>query len=130
SSVAAYGASPQNAAYCSTKAWMNRFTEAVSIDLMAAKSTVTVQALCPGFILTEFHDVLRMDRSTVGSSWWMNADFVVDESLREFDQGTLFVVPSWRYKLIVALLKVMPGFVMRRAFRLVMRYRRKKKSAD
>ena len=127
SSVAAYFASPQNAAYCSTKAWMNRFTEAAALDLIARGSPVTVQALCPGFILTEFHDTLRMDRSTIPSSMWMNADFVVHESLRGFTKGTLFVIPNWRYKLIVAFLRLLPASLMRRgSIGLVKRYRRKK----
>ncbi|MGH9592211.1 MAG: SDR family NAD(P)-dependent oxidoreductase, partial [Bryobacteraceae bacterium] len=127
SSVAAYFASPQNASYCSTKAWMNRFTEALAIDLVARKSPVTVQALCPGFVLTEFHDTLRMDRSTIPAAWWMTADFVVEESLRGFGRRTLFVIPSWRYKLIVAFLRLLPGSVIRRgSIGLAQRYRRKK----
>jgi len=129
SSVAAFAPSPQNASYCSTKAWMNRFTEALAIELSARISPVTVQALCPGFVLTEFHDTLRMDRSTVPSSWWMNADFVVEESLRGFTRRTLFVIPSWRYKIIVAFLRILPGsWVRRGSIGLVRRYRRKKPS--
>ncbi len=127
SSVAAYTPSPGNAAYCSTKAWMNRFTEAVSMDLAAHKSPVTVQALCPGFVLTEFHDTLRMDRSKIPSSLWMNPDFVVEESLRGFDRRTLFVIPSWRYKLVVLFLRVMPESLLRRGTTgLAGRYRRPK----
>jgi len=130
SSVAAYGASPDNASYCSTKAWMNRFTEALSIDLVVKNSPVTVQALCPGFVLTEFHDTLKMDRSRISSSMWMNADFVVEESLRGFVRRTLFVIPSWRYKLIVAFLRLIPGSWIRRgSIGLVRRYRRKKDQA-
>jgi len=65
SSVAAYAPSPQNVSYGATKTWMNRFTEALAIELGAKSSPVTVQALCPGFTLTEFHDTLGMDRSTI-----------------------------------------------------------------
>ena len=65
------------------------------------KSPVKVQALCPGFTLSEFHDTLGMDRSPIPASLWMTADFVVSESLKAFDEGKLIVVPGWRYKLIV-----------------------------
>jgi short-subunit dehydrogenase len=127
SSVAAYAPSPGNASYCSTKAWMNRFTEALSMDLEARSSPVSVQALCPGFVLTEFHDTLRMDRSTIPSAWWMSADFVVEESLRGFAKRTLFVIPSLRYKLVVAFMKITPGFLLRRGtMGLAGRYRRQK----
>jgi len=127
SSVAAYGASPQNASYCSTKAWMNRFTESVSLDLLVRRSPVTVQALCPGFIMTEFHDTLSMDRSKIPASMWMNADFVVEESLRGFASGELFVIPGWRYKLIVRFLQLLPGSWLRRgSIGLARRYRQPK----
>ena len=35
----------------------------------------------------------------------MTADFVVEESLRGFDRGELFVIPGWRYKLLVWMLQ-------------------------
>jgi hypothetical protein len=37
----------------------------------------------------------------------------VDESLRGFDRHELFVVPGWRYKLIVWMLRVLPGSMIR-----------------
>lgn len=115
SSVAGFLASPGAVSYGSTKAWIHRFTEAVSIELAARKSRTKVQALCPGFTLSEFHDTLGMDRSPIPRALWMTADFVVTESLRSFDQGKLFVIPGWRYKLVVAGMKMMPGALLRRA---------------
>jgi short-subunit dehydrogenase len=114
-SVAAFSQSPQSVSYCSTKTWMNSFTEGLAIELAAKKSPVKVQALCPGFTLSEFHDTVGMDRRTIPKSLWMTADFVVEESLRGFDRGKLFVIPGWRYKLIVAMMKALPGPLMRRA---------------
>jgi uncharacterized protein len=108
SSVAAYGTSPQNVSYCATKTWMNRFTQGLAIELGAKSSPVTVQALCPGFTLTEFHDTMPMERSRIPAWLWMKADFVVEESLRGFDRGALFVIPGWRYKLIVGMLRLVP----------------------
>jgi len=75
---------------------------------------VKAQALCPGFTLSEFHDVVKMDRSAIPASLWMSADFVVEQSLRGFDRGDLFVVPGWRYKLMVAGIKLLPGALLRR----------------
>jgi hypothetical protein len=96
---------------------MNSFTEGVAMELAVKKSPVKVQALCPGYTLSEFHDVVHMDRSAIPKSLWMSADFVVGESLRAFDRGKLFVVPGWRYKLIVALMRTMPRPVMHWASR-------------
>jgi len=50
--------------YCATKAWMNAFTEGVHVELRSANSAVRAQALCPGYTLSEFHDVMGT-RSTV-----------------------------------------------------------------
>src|SRR6185369_7334880 len=104
SSVAAFGASPQNVSYCATKTWMNRFSEALAIELGAKSSPVIVQALCPGFTLTEFQDTMGMKRSAIPASLWMPADFVVEQSLLGFNRRKLFVVPGWRYKLLVGIM--------------------------
>jgi uncharacterized protein len=127
SSVAAFGAAPQNVSYNSTKTWLNRFTEGLAIELEARNSPVTVQALCPGFTLTEFHDVLGMDRAPVPRSLWMTPDFVVNKSLDGFARRKLFVIPGWRYKLIVGMTRVVPAPLQRwGSIRAVQRYRRKK----
>jgi hypothetical protein len=125
SSVAAYIVSPQSVSYSATKTWMNRFTEGLAMELAAKSSPVTMQALCPGFTLTEFHDTVGMDRSRIPESLWMTSDFVVDESLRGFDRRALFVVPGWRYKLIVWMLRLTPDALIRRwSIRTAQRYRR------
>jgi hypothetical protein len=115
SSVAAFAQTAGSVSYCSTKAWMNHFTSTVYAELEVQKSLVKVQALCPGFTLSEFHDTLKMDRSPIPASLWMTADFVVSESLRGFDEGKLIVIPGWRYKLLVMFLKAMPDWLVRKA---------------
>jgi hypothetical protein len=55
----------------------------------------------------------------------MSAEDVVDASLRGLARGKLFVVPGWRYKLYVFLLKALPGFLIRPlALRIKGKYRR------
>lgn len=122
SSVAAFGQSPGNAGYCATKAWMNSFTEGLCLDLAAVGSSVRVQALCPGYTLTEFHDASGIGRDHVPAAWWTSADDVVAASLRGLARGNLVVVPGLRYKLYVFLLKALPGFLIRF---LALRIRRK-----
>jgi uncharacterized protein len=107
-SVAAFALGPANVSYCATKAWMTTFTEGLYLDLKTANSPVRVQALCPGFTYSEFHDTLGTSRDVIPKSLWMSADFVVEDSLRGLDRGELMVVPGWRYKLLVALLRVLP----------------------
>ncbi|MGO9270874.1 MAG: SDR family NAD(P)-dependent oxidoreductase [Terriglobia bacterium] len=109
SSVAAWVPRPGATSYYATKAWINCFTEGLHLELKGAGSRVRVQALCPGFTMTGFHDVMGLDRKTISSgAWWMAAEDVVEVSLRGLAKGKLFVVPGLRYKLIVGLLRVLP----------------------
>jgi len=108
SSVAAFVCRPGAISYYSTKAWINCFTEGLYLEMKQARSPVRVQALCPGYTVTEFHDVIGLDRNLISAGWWTSADRVVDASLAGLRCGKLFVVPRFRYKFIVALLRLIP----------------------
>jgi hypothetical protein len=123
SSVAAFGQSPQNVSYCSTKAWMNSFTQGLHLELKGAGSPVEVQALCPGFTVSEFHDAAGIDPRTIPSWLWMRADDVVDASLRGLARGKPIVVPGGIYKLTVMLESWVPE---RLRTAIVVRFARKK----
>jgi hypothetical protein len=112
SSVAAFAPRPGSTSYYATKAWINCFTEGLYLELKSAGSRVRVQALCPGFTLTEFHDVLGIDRGFISRGWWMPAEEVVEASLQGLEKGKLFVVPGLRYKLLVSLLRLLPRGVL------------------
>ena len=108
-SVAAFVRRPGSTSYGATKSWMTVFTEGLYLELEAAKSAVRVQALCPGFTYSEFHDAAQLDRAKLAPrSFWLDADFVVDESLKGLRRGKLYVIPDWKYKGIAALLTKLP----------------------
>lgn len=111
SSVAAFARSAGNVSYCATKAWMNAFTEGLHLELKARGSRVAVQALCPGFTYTEFHDVMGVDRRTISRGLWLRAEDVVAASLRGLERGQWLVVPNWKYKLLVDVLPRLPLFM-------------------
>ena len=108
SSVAAFGQSPANVSYCATKAWMNSFTEGLDLELRIAGSAVKVQALCPGFTVTGFHEAMEMDVKNIPGWLWLRAEDVVEASLRGLARGKAVVVPGAIYKLVVALEKLAP----------------------
>lgn len=115
-SVAAFLSGAGNISYCATKAWMVVFTEGLYLELKNLGSPVQVQALCPGYTYTEFHDVLGVDRSSLmGKSWWMDADTVIAESLRGLKTGKLLVIPGARYKAVAALGRFLPRWVLIKA---------------
>ena len=113
SSVAALLIGAGSASYGATKAWMNAFTEALDAELRAVESPVRVQALCPGFTITEFHDTMQMDRSAVPRWLWLSAEDVVDTSLRALEKGKVVVVTGWQYKLLVAIVRLLPRSLVR-----------------
>jgi short-subunit dehydrogenase len=120
SSVAAFSSSAGNASYCATKAWMNSFTEGLAADLRSAQSPIRVQALCPGFTLTEFHEAMGVDRAAIPSFFWLKAEDVVAASLRGLDRNQIIVVPGWQYKALVTFLRYLPASIkrhLRRPFR-------------
>jgi len=108
-SVSAFVRVAGNASYAATKSWMTAFTEGLYLELKSARSAVKVQALCPGYTYSEFHDRLQLDRKRIAPlSFWTSAELVVDESLQGLRKGKLFVVPGWRYRAIVALISKLP----------------------
>ena len=108
-SVAAFARSPGSASYCATKSWMTVFTESLHLELKSAGSAVKVQALCPGFTYSEFHDSMGVERARLAPrSMWLSAEEVVDASLKGLEQDRLFVVPGWRYRWLVSILTKLP----------------------
>lgn len=107
SSVASFIYAAGNVNYCATKAYLTVFSEGLARELEG--TGVTVQALCPGFTHTEFHQRMGFDKRDVPGWMWMDAKDVVDYSLACLDRGgPVICVPGARYRLIVALLRLVP----------------------
>ena len=117
SSVASFIYSAGNVNYCATKAYLTTFSEGLAAEL--AGTGVKVQALCPGFTRSEFHQRMDADVTELPRWMWMSADRVVATSLRALDRGRPVVfVPGLRYKLIVLLLRFIPRGLLRRVTQL------------
>ena len=107
SSVAGFIYSPGNVNYCASKAYLTTFTEGLALE--TAGTGVTVQALCPGFTHTEFHQRMGPDSRRRPRFMWLTAEGVVRASLRQLDRGGPVVcVPGLRYKVLVALVGLLP----------------------
>jgi uncharacterized protein len=109
-SVSAFVRSPGTTSYSATKSWMTAFTEGLYLELRGINSNVTVQALCPGFTYSEFHDAMGVQREGLATpGFWMSAEEVVDTSLHGLRRKKLFVIPGWRYRLLTAFLTILPA---------------------
>lgn len=94
SSLAAFLTSPGASSYCATKTYLNSFSKSVQAELSG--TAVQIQALCPGFTYTEFHDVpdAKMDRSILPKFMWMPAEDVVRISLAAMKRRRVICVPG------------------------------------
>lgn len=99
--------------YSAAKAWVNSFSAWAHNEY--ADRGVTVMALCPGFVRTEFHERLGIDRdSSAPRVLWLEADRLVHEALADFDRGRAMSIPSRRYKAIVTATRLVPRSVLQR----------------
>jgi hypothetical protein len=113
-SIAGFLTSPGAVSYGASKCWINAFTEGIWMELRGTGSPVRVQALCPGFTYSEFHDVAGMDRTKLApSSWWYPAEEVVQESLAGLERDQIFVIPGWRYRMLVGFVNRIPHSMRR-----------------
>ena len=101
--------------YGANKAWVTSLTAWASVRYRARG--VRVMALCPGFVHTDFHQRLGADMSGIPSFMWLNAESVVREALRDLRRGRAICVPSLRYKVVVALSRLVPRGAMERIAR-------------
>lgn len=88
--------------YSGTKSFLVMFSENLHGEVR--DKGVAVQALCPGFTHTEFHEVAGMDKSALPKGLWMSAERVVRISLRRLGRGAL-CIPGLRNKAISFLMR-------------------------
>ena len=69
---------------------------------------VSVTAVCPGFVRTEFHDRMKVSTDGIPSFLWLQAPQLVRLALLGIDRGRSVVIPTVRYRLIAALARVLP----------------------
>lgn len=119
SSVASY---VPHGTYSAAKAWVTSFSIGLSADL--AGTGVRVQALCPGYTHTEFHERAGIDMRRTPEWMWLDADQVVDDSLAALARDRVVCIPGTQYKAAVALARAVPARVLVAAVKRLGRRRR------
>jgi uncharacterized protein len=97
--------------YSAIKAWVTTYSESLAVEL--AGTGVTVTALCPGWVHTEFHQRAGIDKSKIPGALWLDADRLVDDALRDVAAGKVISIPSRRYSVLSALLRHLPRSAVR-----------------
>lgn len=112
-SMASFQPVPFLATYAASKAFLLSFSEALAEELRG--TGVSVQALCPGLVPTEFQARAGTDKVAFADAPKMTAEFVAEASLRALVDGRSLVIPGWRDRLALQLLRLAPRQVVRRA---------------
>ena len=92
--------------YSPVKAYSKVYSEGLANELHG--SGVTVTALCPGWVATEFHERAGIKGSSIPGPLWLDADRVVAACLADADRGRVVSVPSRRFRVIAGALRHAP----------------------
>lgn len=115
SSIASFVPIPTFAVYAATKAYVTSFSEALAIEL--DETGVTVTAVCPGPIPTEFGSVAERSGKTkpLASPTWfqITAPQAVRESIQAIRKGKPRFVPGWIVRCVSMLMSGTPALLLR-----------------
>ncbi len=92
--------------YSASKAYVVSLCEGLAGGL--AGTGVRVQALCPGFVHTEFHDRAGIEKSSIPKPMWLDVEQVVAGSLRDLDADRVVSVPGAQYKVLTTVAGMIP----------------------
>ena len=116
---------PGHTLYAASKAFLIKFSQSLALE--TRRHGVHVSALCPGFTYTEFHDVNNtrpLVAAHVPRSMWLEADDVARQGFDGVMAGRLQVVPGFRYRALVGLVRLLPeSLVIKATLRQSRRFR-------
>ncbi len=82
-----------------------------SLHARYRRDGVTVTALLPGFVATEFHGRMGVSPDAVPEVAWADASAVVGDGLRGLRKRRGIVVSDWRYRLTAPIIPLVPDRV-------------------
>jgi uncharacterized protein len=99
---------PGHTLYAAAKSYLVKLSESLALENRG--HGIHVSACCPGFTHSEFHDVVGVRQAMSGMPRWMwlEADAVARESLDAVERGKVIVVNGRVYRLIRAVMNLMP----------------------
>jgi uncharacterized protein len=97
--------------YSAIKAWVTTYTESLANELHG--SGVTVTALCPGWVRTEFHERAEIKIDSIPDVLWLDADRLVADCLEDVVAGKVISIPSKRYKVLMTISEHLPHRTLR-----------------
>jgi uncharacterized protein len=111
-STAGFVPGPFMATYYASKAFVNSFTEALSVEL--AETGVTATVCCPGATATEFSRVAGNDKTALFQSSVMGSREVAEGAYEAMMAGDPLVVTGFMNKVRIASLRLAPRGMARK----------------
>jgi len=109
--------------YSAIKAWVTAYSESLAAEL--GGTGVTVTALLPGWVRTEFHDRAAINTTKLPGVAWVDVDALVRDCLDDVAKGRVFSVPTMRYRAVTGLLRHAPRRVVRKVSTVISSSRHK-----
>ncbi|HHV20225.1 MAG TPA: SDR family oxidoreductase [Propionibacterium sp.] len=97
--------------YSAVKAFVTTYSESLAAQLR--KSGVTVTALCPGWVHTEFHDRAAINASSIPSWAWIDKAVLVREALADAERGKVISVPTVGWNIAAMAARIAPRPIIR-----------------
>ena len=109
--------------YSAIKAWVTAYSESLAAEL--GGTGVTVTALLPGWVRTEFHDRAAINTTKLPGVAWVDVDALVRDCLDDVAKGRVFSVPTMRYRAVTGLLRHAPRRLVRKVSTVISSSRHK-----
>lgn len=113
SSVAAFAPQAPGSLYGGVKSYVLGFSQALGLELDG--TGVNVCALCPGYTLSEFHDVIdvREQIDALPGFVVMDAETVARQGWEAVERGDAVCINGWLYRLICFACRIAPPSMLR-----------------
>jgi short-subunit dehydrogenase len=108
--------------YSAIKSWVTTYSEALANEL--APHGVTVTALCPGYVRTEFHQRASIRTGRIAGPMWIDVDELVTTALADVAKGKVISIPTRRYKVMIFGARHFPRSAVRAVSRWMSSHRR------
>jgi short-subunit dehydrogenase len=84
--------------YSAMKAWVTSYSQSLAVELRG--SGVTVTALLPGWVSTEWHARAGVRTSSIPDWLWIEPERVARAALADVDRGRVISIPTVRYRVL------------------------------